>query len=107
MTTKAPAPPRHLRAPGKRLWRSVVGAWLLDKRQMEILRLACEAADRAESARLLLEEEGLTVTDRYGQQRPHPAASIESTSRSQVERLLRGLALEPSGDDPRPPRLAG
>lgn len=108
MTTRRPVVPKHLKVggAGRRLWRSVADGWLLDRRQLEVLRLACEAADRADEARALLDAEGLTVRDRYDQVKPHPAASIETANRAQVERLLRALSLEPTGDDPRPPRIA-
>lgn len=102
---KAPSAPKSLDASGRRLWKSVVDSWLLDRRQLEILRSACESADRVEQARVQLAEEGLTITDRYGQIKPHPAASIEQGNRSLVARLLRELQLEPVGDDPRPNRI--
>jgi hypothetical protein len=57
----------------------------------ELLRLACEAMDRADQARELLDAEGLTIRDRYDQVRPHPAASIEVANRTAVARFLREL----------------
>jgi P27 family predicted phage terminase small subunit len=101
----APKAPKSLSTSGRRLWRSVVETWHLDRRQLEVLRSACEASDRAEQARVQLDSEGLTVSDRYGQIKPHPAASIETSNRSLVARLLRELQLEPAGDDSRPVRL--
>ena len=73
----------------------------------ELLRLACEALDRAGQACEVLDAEGLTIRDRYGQVRPHPAASIEIQSRTAVARLLRELRVldPPADDDGRVPRL--
>ena len=99
-----PRPPPSLEKSGRRLWRSVVSTWLLDDRQLEILRLAAEASDRVEQAREVLAAEGLTIRDRYDQVKPHPAAGIELQNRGLVARLLRELKLEPSGDDSRPER---
>jgi hypothetical protein len=58
-----------------------------------VLRLACEALDRAVQARKVVEAEGLSVIDRYGQVKPHPAASIEAQSRAAVLRMLAALDL--------------
>jgi hypothetical protein len=45
---------------------------------------------RGEQARELLDAEGLTVTDRYGQVKPHPAAGIEQACRLAVARPALG-----------------
>src|SRR5689334_5701530 len=100
-----PAPPDHLSDRAADLWREIVEEYVLVPHQLELLRRACEAADRADEARQLLEAEGLTITDRYGQVKPHPAANIERDSRLAEARLLRELALSPADpDDLRPPR---
>lgn len=101
-----PAPPQHLSERSARLWSEVVAAYEFAPQQFELLQRACEAADRADEARDLLSEQGLTVTDRYGQVKPHPAAAIERDSRIAEARLFRELALEPGPveADPRPPR---
>lgn len=104
---KIPTPPKHLSAQAKKLWRSIAGDFLLAPHQIELLRRTCEASDRADEARKLLKADGLTVTDRYGQVKPHPAANIERDSRLAEARLLRELALSPEEPDEaysRPPR---
>jgi hypothetical protein len=59
-------------------------------------------------ARQLVQSEGLTVTDRFGQRKPHPAFSIERDSRTAFLRAVRELALgdEDLPHENRPPRLA-
>lgn len=101
-----PAAPEHLSERSSSLWADVVVEYDLAPHQLELLQRACEAADRADEARDLLAADGLVVTDRYGQVKPHPAAAIERDSRIAEARLLRELALEPGSgeDDPRPPR---
>ena len=99
--------PDHLSARAQGLWRSIVAEFLLAPHQIELLRRACESSDRADQARELLLDEGLTTTDRYGQIKPHPAANIERDSRIAEARLIRELALtpeEPEEPHSRPPR---
>ncbi len=109
MTERLPAAPSHLSERMQSYWQSVVREFLISDHQLEILRKACEASDRADEAREILASEGLTVEDRYGQARPHPASQIERDSRTAFARLIRELALEPGSDggtpeDARPPR---
>lgn len=106
MTKSPAAPPKHLSASSKTFWRAVLARFELDDEPgQELLRLACEARDRCEQARAMLDADGLTVVDRYGQVKPHPAATIEAQNRIAVARLLRELRVtEPLADD-RSPRL--
>lgn len=98
--------PDHLSARAADLWTSVVNAYELGSHQLELLRRACEASDRADQAVALIEAEGLVIVDRYGQSKPHPATQIERDSRTALARLLRELALEPGPPEEhtRPPR---
>jgi len=59
------------------------------------------------AASALIAEQGLTVTDRHGQVRPHPAVAIERDSRVAFVRVLRELGLSDEANDSRPPRLTG
>ena len=101
-----PEAPDHLTERGAGLWRSIVDAYDLGDHQLELLRRACEASDRTDEAAAVVAAEGLTVNDRYGFPRPHPATTIERDSRIALARLLRELALEPGApeDHARPPR---
>lgn len=100
--------PQHLSKRSGRFYRSIVNDYALEPHHEELLRRACEAMDRADEARDILAEEGLTVVDRYGQTKPHPAVNIERDARIHVARMLRELDLEGEPDpDPRPPRRGG
>jgi hypothetical protein len=57
---------------------------MLEATELELLRLACEALDRAEQARVMLADEGLTSRGRYGQVLTHPLIAVE---RIHVRRL--------------------
>jgi len=90
--TELPPPPEHLREPGRRLWTHTLESRVLETEpwRLDILRLAGEAADRAEAARLQLEQDAPagTTTDRFKQVKVHPAASVERDARGAVARLL-------------------
>jgi P27 family predicted phage terminase small subunit len=74
---------------------------------LRLLRLACEAWDRCQQARQLIEREGLTVPTRDGGQKLHPAARVEDASRIAFSRLIRelDLDLDPPAETKRPPML--
>lgn len=92
----APTPPSHLSRRSKAFWRSIVADYDLPVEHLEVLRKALEASDRVDQAGELLREEGLVVTDKYGQVKPHPASSIETANRRQFLQLIEALKL---GDD--------
>eukprot|EP01041_Mallomonas_annulata_P030948 gene30948-53177_t len=73
-------PPRGLGADGRRLWKAVVDEYDLLGHQFELLRLACQAADRSAQARVVLDRDGLTVSTATGV-KSHPAAAIELGAR--------------------------
>ena len=109
--TKAPtistnAPP-HL-TPEARAWfdKFVKEYGVTDEAGLLLLRTAMESFDRANEARQVLSKEGITVKDKYGQHRPHPAAGIERDARKNMLAFLRALNLdvEPTKIGPgRPP----
>ena len=71
-----------------------------------LLIKACEAHDRGEQAKALLNRDGLVTTTKAGEVRPHPCVAVERDSRTAFARLLRELGLSDDvGNDSRPPRL--
>jgi P27 family predicted phage terminase small subunit len=85
--------PRHLSARTTALWKETTTMFTLERTEYELLRLACEALDRAEQARVILAEEGLTSRGRYGQTLAHPAVAIERDARLAAARLIKQLGL--------------
>ena len=90
---KSPKPPASLGVHGRRLWRHVVSGWDLDGVELEVLRQACAALDRAEQARRVLDREGLTIAAGRGSIKTHPAAGVERDARIAFARLLREIGL--------------
>ena len=89
-----PRAPSHLSTESKAWWRSAVREYHLENHHLKLLRLACEAWDRANAARLAIKREGMTYTDRFGAPRKHPAVNIEEQARLAFARLVRELDLE-------------
>jgi P27 family predicted phage terminase small subunit len=99
--------PMHLEAKTRKWWRNVLEDYELEEHHVKLLTLAAEAWDRCQEARRILDENGLTYTDRFGCPRARPEVAIERDSRIAFARLLRELALdlEPPEEPGRPPRL--
>jgi P27 family predicted phage terminase small subunit len=89
-----PKAPSHLRAATRRWYEQVVTDYVLDDHHLHVLRLACEALDRAEQARAKLRRHGLTYDDRWGVPHARPEVQIERDSRAAFARLLRELDLD-------------
>jgi phage terminase small subunit len=94
-----PTPPEHLSARSRRLWTTTLDTYDLEPTEVETLRMALEARDRAEQARKALRREGLTYQDRFGAPHAHPAVAIERDSRAAWLRLTGALDLPLEDDD--------
>ena len=94
LSDDASRPPSGLRAPGRRLRRSVVGKYVLTAAEVEMLGQACRTADeldRLERAVRALPE--LTTTGSTGQLKPHPLLAEVRAHRQLLERLTTALSL--------------
>jgi phage terminase small subunit len=103
------AAPGHLTDASQALFCRITADYQLtgDDAALTLLRLACEAVDRCEQARLRLAADGPFIPDRFGVLKVHPAVAVERDSRLSAARLLRELGLSPdesSLNDNRPPR---
>lgn len=98
--------PTHLAAPSRRWVKQILADFDLESFHFRLLVKAAEAWDRSEQAREQLAQDGITVPDRYGVLKAHPAVAIEQDSRLAFARLLRELALDAAPPDNRPPRTA-
>src|SRR5262245_25264519 len=94
MKNSVPRDQRHLRGAARTLWREMCVEYELDDPAgLALLRAACEALQRAEGARQLVEQHGILTTDRFGAVRENPAARIERDARQQLLGALRALRL--------------
>ncbi len=101
--------PQHLSEASQALFVRIRDDYSLagDDAALTLLRLAFEAVDRCEQARLRIATDGAYLPNRFGELRPHAALAIERDSRLSAARLLRELGLSPdeaSLNDNRPPR---
>ena len=87
--------PRHLKAEARSMWERLLADYQLeDAAAQALLRAACEAFQRAQEARRILDRDGAIVKDRFGQLKAHPAAAVERDSRTAMIAALRALRLE-------------
>ncbi len=91
-------------------WRSAILAEIggLDQAGQLLLQSALEAFQRSQAAEAILDRDGLVFEDRFGQTKPHPAATIARLERESMVRALRalGLEVEPALAPGRPPGSA-
>jgi P27 family predicted phage terminase small subunit len=100
----SPAPPGHLSAKGKTLWRSIVDLYELEDSELATLTLALEAFDMAQTARRTIGREGQMIEDRFGQAKPHPAVQIHRDALASWARLTTQLGIPSDPIDDRPSR---
>ena len=105
---KLPAIPTHLTASTRQWCRQILGTWSLEDHHLRLLFGAGKAWDRAMEAREVIDREGLTYLDRFGQVRPRPEVQIERDSLTLFTRMMRELNLDSEViPDPKPPKIGG
>jgi phage terminase small subunit len=100
--------PKYLKAETRKWFNSVLENYELESHHLKILILASEAWDRCQQAREEIKKnKKLTIEDRFGQVRSHPAIAIERDNKILFARLIRelGFDIERAGEGNRPPRL--
>jgi len=91
-----PKPPPETRAPGRRLWESVVVDFSLDEHEMALLVEAVRTVDLLDQLDVAVRRDGVLVEGPSGI-RAHPAAVEARQQRIALARLLAALRL-PAGD---------
>jgi len=88
-------PPGKLSTEAQALRRKIVQAFEIDDPAGQLLLdQAMESFDRIRQAQAQIICDGLTITDRFGQPKPHPASFIERDARTALVRCLRSLNLD-------------
>jgi P27 family predicted phage terminase small subunit len=88
-----PPPPDHLSAEMKLFWETIFAKQRLQIHHIPLFQKAVESYDRAEAARKIIEAEGMTFKDRFGQPRARPEANIEAVARAQFHKLISDCGL--------------
>lgn len=79
----------------KKLKKMIIADYSIDDAAgTRILDTACEAFDRMRGAQKVIERDGLTVMDRWGQVKAHPLCSVERDARAQFLAALKALNLD-------------
>lgn len=101
--------PQHLQKDTRKFWRNVLKNYDLEEHHKKILTLASKAWDRAEEARRVLDQQGITYIDRFDQPKSRPEVDIERKSRNDFRLLMRelGLDIEIQEESGRMPRIKG
>lgn len=82
------------------LWRAVLEDYELSSAELELLRCALVALDRADQAAATVKAEGVTVLDRYGSPKAHPACDIEARNRALFARFVAQLGVKMPAEEP-------
>ena len=101
--TEIPKPPAGVRAPGRRLWLSVVDGFELDEHELALLREAARTVDLLDQLDRRVRDDGPIVSSPQGD-RAHPAAVEARQQRIALARLLASLRLPAGNEDGRPQR---
>ena len=104
MKKTLPKPPAHLQPETKRWWKDIVEGFELESHHLRLLQAACESWDRMQSARAVLDAQGVSYVDRFDAPRARPEVAVERDAKISFARLLRELGLDaaPGPDAPRP-----
>ena len=88
-------PPSHFSPEAQACWRELLEEYgIEDAGGRRIVRLHCEALQTARQAEAEVARDGVTVRDRWGQPRNHPATAVLRDARAQMLSTLRALNLD-------------
>lgn len=96
-------PPRHLSPEARRCWREIVSEYgISDPGGFRILENGLPQYDRAEQIRKTIDEQGLTIVDRFGIPKANPLLAAERDACAGQLAALKALNLdlEPLRDGP-------
>ena len=87
--------PSHLSAKSKALWTEIVPKRASQPSRLALLTIALESLDRADEARRLISEQGLTnITKRTGAIHGNPLLKIERESKNLFVKIFNDLGLK-------------
>jgi P27 family predicted phage terminase small subunit len=87
--------PSDLSAESKKFWRKVVSEYdIADTPGLRILETICHAIDTEREAMNEIENQGITLTDRFGQVKPNGLLRVCRDARAQIKQGLKALNLD-------------
>jgi P27 family predicted phage terminase small subunit len=93
--SRRPKPPSKLSEEAGTWWKKIVEEFEVDDPAgFLLLGSALEAFDDMRKAQAILDRDGLTIADRWGQQKQHPASLTLRDSRNLMLRCLKQLNLD-------------
>lgn len=94
-TRLRPPAPAHLDAQEKKIWSNVCEDYKIETNAaLDILLSACENHQRARLAREQIAIDGMTVTDKFGQSKPHPLLATERDARAAWIAAIKFLGIK-------------
>ncbi len=95
--------PKGLSTSGRSLWTRLQSEYnVCDAAGLAVLEQGLRSFERAEEARRRLDAQGCCIKDRWGQVKPHPAASIERDARAAFLQSIKQLGVEIPEEPPCP-----
>jgi P27 family predicted phage terminase small subunit len=90
-----PKPPRGLSTEARRWWRTIRNEYdIKDGAGLLLLQTAAEQFARMRTEEVVIDREGSTIKDRFGQPKQHPAVLNAREARSAMLRCLAALNLD-------------
>src|SRR5438093_10252305 len=88
-------PPAAISQEAKNLWRKIISDFEVDDPAgLLLLQSALEAFDDMRKAQKIIAKDGITLKDRWGQKRQHPATLVLRDARNLMLRCLKQLNLD-------------
>lgn len=94
MSNHRPKPPQYLSALAKSWWKRLNEDFEFGPDALLILEATMQSFDRWMEARAVVTAEGITVNDRFGQPKQHPATLIERDAKGSMLQGLKQLGLK-------------
>ena len=86
--------PQHLSLAAQQFWGYIMETFELEPHHEQLLQVCCESLDRMAGARKVLDRDGPTFVDRFGQPAVKPEVKIERDAQTIFIRALRELDLD-------------
>jgi P27 family predicted phage terminase small subunit len=87
-------PPKRLSSEAQDWFRKITNDFDLDDAGLLILESALECLDTIREAQEQVKRDGITIKDRFGQIKQHPATIVEANAKAGMLRAFKALNLE-------------